>query len=139
MRVRWNDMPVRRDDSSTEIWSGFDFRETGSIRQSIHCCGELQTLHAGWRDVIAEFEDHRLDLAGEWKDTAIPIVAAHRGYTVHADIHRLRATTLRHLFLDVPRGDLLSIYRKRYIGGRTRLRRLGSEDQFDRVLTSRDR
>ena len=26
MRVRWNDMPVRRDDSSTEIWSEPDWR-----------------------------------------------------------------------------------------------------------------
>src|SRR5271168_81564 len=32
MRVRWNDMPVRRADSSTEISSDFDFDVTGSMR-----------------------------------------------------------------------------------------------------------
>ncbi len=28
MRVRWNDMPVRREDSSTEIWSELDLEVT---------------------------------------------------------------------------------------------------------------
>ena len=31
MRVRWNDMPVRRDDSSTEIWSESDLRGDRSV------------------------------------------------------------------------------------------------------------
>jgi hypothetical protein len=31
MRVRWNDMPVRREDNSTEIWSGFDLELTLSM------------------------------------------------------------------------------------------------------------
>ena len=31
MRVRWNDMPVRRDDSSTEIWSESDLAGDGLI------------------------------------------------------------------------------------------------------------
>ncbi len=31
MRVRWNDMPVRRDDSSTEIRSGSDDAGDGVI------------------------------------------------------------------------------------------------------------
>ena len=29
MRVRWNDMPVRRDDSSTEMSSDLDWRVMG--------------------------------------------------------------------------------------------------------------
>jgi hypothetical protein len=31
IRVRWNDIPVRREDSSTEIRSGEDFEVVGSI------------------------------------------------------------------------------------------------------------
>ena len=31
MRVRWNDMPVRRDESSTEMSSGFDCLVTASM------------------------------------------------------------------------------------------------------------
>jgi hypothetical protein len=32
MRVRWNDMPVRRDDSSTEMRSGSEAAVTGGLR-----------------------------------------------------------------------------------------------------------
>ena len=31
MRVRWNDMPVRREESSTEIWSAADLEVTLSM------------------------------------------------------------------------------------------------------------
>jgi hypothetical protein len=35
MRVRWNDIPVRRDDSSTEIWSEPDFEVILSMTNAL--------------------------------------------------------------------------------------------------------